>query len=52
MAGAELKKKIPARRLGQPDDVAETVVFLAGDGASYVTGQSISVDGGLTLGGF
>ncbi len=52
MAGGELKKKIPARRLGQPDDVAAVVLFLASDEASYVTGQSISVDGGLTLGGF
>jgi len=52
MAGKELKKKIPARRLGNPDDVAEVVLFLAGDGASYITGQTISVDGGLTLGGF
>ncbi len=52
LAGSELKKKIPARRLGQPDDVAQAVLFLAGDGASYVTGQTISVDGGLTLGGF
>ncbi len=52
MAGSELKKKIPARRLGQPDDVAAAVLFLASDEASYVTGQTISVDGGLTLGGF
>lgn len=52
LAGKELKKKIPARRLGQPDDVAAAVLFLAGDGASYTTGQTISVDGGLTLGGF
>ena len=52
LAGSELKKKIPARRLGQPDDVAQAVLFLSGDGASYVTGQTISVDGGLTLGGF
>jgi len=52
LAGSELKKKIPSRRLGQPEDVAEAVLYLASDGASYVTGQTITVDGGLTLGGF
>jgi 3-oxoacyl-[acyl-carrier protein] reductase len=51
-AEAEIKKAIPARRLGQPDDVAQAVLFLAGEGASYITGQVLKVDGGLTLGGF
>jgi 3-oxoacyl-[acyl-carrier protein] reductase len=51
-AEAEIKKAIPARRLGKPDDIAQAVLFLAGDGASYVTGQVLKVDGGLTLGGF
>lgn len=50
-AGDQIKKRIPVRRLGQPDDVAEAVLFLAGDGASYITGQVLRVDGGLTLGG-
>jgi 3-oxoacyl-[acyl-carrier protein] reductase len=51
-AEAEIKKAIPARRLGKPDDVAQAVLFLAGESASYITGQVLKVDGGLTLGGF
>ena len=51
-AEAEIKKRIPVRRLGKPDDIAEAVLFLASDQASYITGQVLRVDGGLTLGGF
>ncbi|MEZ6127276.1 MAG: 3-oxoacyl-[acyl-carrier-protein] reductase [Planctomycetaceae bacterium] len=51
MAGNEIKKKIPARRLGQPDDIANAVLFFAQESSSYVTGQVLKVDGGLTLGG-
>lgn len=40
--------KIPAKRLGSPDEVAKVVVFLASDDASYVNGAIIAVDGGLT----
>ena len=52
-AGPELRqaliKAIPFRRLGQPADVANVVAFLASDEASFVTGQTVSVSGGLTM---
>jgi len=38
------------RRLGAPDDIAKVAVFLASDEASYITGQVLTVDGGLSLG--
>lgn len=41
--------QIPLRRVGQPEDIAETVAFLASDKASYITGQVISVDGGMCM---
>jgi 2-hydroxycyclohexanecarboxyl-CoA dehydrogenase len=37
------------RRLGQPEDVAAAVVFLASDRAGFITGQTLSVSGGLTM---
>jgi 2-hydroxycyclohexanecarboxyl-CoA dehydrogenase len=44
-----LVKAIPFRRLGQPEDVANTVAFLACDEAAFLTGQTVSVSGGLTM---
>ena len=44
----EVKKRVPATRLGTGDDVAACVLFLASRAASYVTGQVITVDGGMT----
>ena len=44
-----LEKTIPMRRIAQPDDIAPVVAFLAGDGARYMTGQTVSVSGGLTM---
>jgi 3-oxoacyl-[acyl-carrier protein] reductase len=44
------KKYVPMKRLGKPEDVARVAVFLASDDAAYVTGQVLTVDGGLSLG--
>ena len=49
-AGEIIKKMIPMRRLGQPADIAKAAVFLASDDAAYLTGQVLTVDGGLSLG--
>jgi NAD(P)-dependent dehydrogenase (short-subunit alcohol dehydrogenase family) len=45
---ADLLDKIPLRRVGEPSDVAQLVVFLASDAASYITGTTVFVDGGMT----
>lgn len=44
---AEAKKRIPAKRLGDPEDVAAAVLFLASRNAGYISGQTIVVDGGM-----
>jgi 3-oxoacyl-[acyl-carrier protein] reductase len=47
---ATLLERIPLKRLAEPDEIAAVHVFLASDEASYITGQVIWVDGGLTVG--
>lgn len=44
-----LTSQIPAQRLGTPADVASSVVFLASDGAAYITGVTLSVNGGMVM---
>ena len=44
-----LTRGIPLRRIAQPDDITPAVVFLTSDAAAYITGQTISVSGGLTM---
>jgi 3-oxoacyl-[acyl-carrier protein] reductase len=50
-AGDQIKKAIPVKRLGKPDDVAYAVHCLVTEEAGYITGQVVKVDGGLSLGG-
>lgn len=45
----EMLKRIPMKRLGQVDDIAEAVAFLASDAASYITGATIPVNGGMYM---
>ncbi len=52
IAGDQIKKMIPMKRIGQPEEIAAVVAFLASDDAAYLTGQVLRVDGGLSLGGY
>ncbi len=46
---AEVEGHIPMGRIGQPEEIAGIFAFLASDEAAYITGQTLYVDGGLTL---
>ena len=46
---AEILKRIPLQRFGQAEEIAEAALFLAGPGARYITGQVLTVDGGLVM---
>ncbi|MDB5052124.1 MAG: FabG [Bacilli bacterium] len=48
-AKAHLSQQIPLARFGQPDDIAKAVLFLASDSASYMTGQTLHIDGGMYM---
>jgi len=52
LAGDQIKKVIPLKRIGRPEEIATVVAFLASDDSSYLTGQVLRVDGGLSLGGY
>jgi 3-oxoacyl-[acyl-carrier protein] reductase len=45
----QILAQVPSGRFGEPKEVAEVVAFLSGEGAGYITGQTIAVDGGMTM---
>jgi NAD(P)-dependent dehydrogenase (short-subunit alcohol dehydrogenase family) len=47
-ATEERRKTVPLQRYGTPEEIAATIAFLASDGAAYITGQNLRVDGGVT----
>jgi 3-oxoacyl-[acyl-carrier protein] reductase len=45
----QIKGQVPLGRFAEAEEVAEVVAFLAGEGAGYITGQTVAVDGGMTM---
>jgi 2-hydroxycyclohexanecarboxyl-CoA dehydrogenase len=46
---AAMTRAVPMRRMGQPEDVGAAVAFMASESAGHITGQTLSVSGGLTM---
>ena len=51
LSEASLTSRIPQKRLAEPSEIAKVVLFLMSSGSSYITGQTITVDGGITING-
>ncbi len=51
LVGDDMNKMIPMKRVGKPEEIAALALFLASPAADYITGQVITIDGGLSLGG-
>ena len=49
LCGAALAEETPVERLGEPDEIARTMVFLADEASGYITGQVLGVNGGLVI---
>jgi Tropinone reductase 1 len=52
MLEGDVKSRTPLRRIGEPEEVSSLVAFLCMPGSTYITGQTISVDGGMSVNGF
>jgi NAD(P)-dependent dehydrogenase (short-subunit alcohol dehydrogenase family) len=48
----QLAERLPLRRIGEPDDIADAAVFLAGDASRWMTGQTLVIDGGASVRSF
>jgi NAD(P)-dependent dehydrogenase (short-subunit alcohol dehydrogenase family) len=51
LSEAALTSRIPQQRLAEPSEIAKVVLFLMSSDSSYITGQTITVDGGITING-
>jgi 3-oxoacyl-[acyl-carrier protein] reductase len=47
---AVLREETPLERIGEPEEVAKAILYLASEGASFITGQVLPVDGGMVIG--